>query len=221
MNRAKQVSESVEIGILLAVAGGMMDAYSYILRDKVFANAQTGNILLFGISVYEKNMHTALRYLFPVLAFTMGIMAADIVRMKKKSFIHWRQVAVCIEAVILVGVGFIPMNMNLLANCLTSMACGIQVESFRKIHGNVMATTMCIGNLRSATQNICDYFKTGRIACFKKSMFYYGIIIFFVIGAVFENILIDYAGRYSICVSAVFLLIAFAVMFSDREKKIQ
>ena len=46
---AKQMSESIELGIVLAASGGFMDAYSYIMRDHVFANAQTGNMLLLGV----------------------------------------------------------------------------------------------------------------------------------------------------------------------------
>lgn len=53
MQRAKQISESIELGIILALAGGFMDVYSYIGRDHVFANAQTGNILLVGVSISE------------------------------------------------------------------------------------------------------------------------------------------------------------------------
>ena len=49
MERAKQVSESIELGVILALAGGFMDVYSYVARDGVFANAQTGNILLVGV----------------------------------------------------------------------------------------------------------------------------------------------------------------------------
>lgn len=65
-----------------------MDAYSYIMRDRVFANAQTGNMLLLGVSISERNWPEVVRYLFPVLAFAAGIMLADLVRfgwMKKKA----------------------------------------------------------------------------------------------------------------------------------------
>ena len=41
---------SVPLGMVLAASAGYMDAYSYLARDKVFANAQTGNIMLLGIS---------------------------------------------------------------------------------------------------------------------------------------------------------------------------
>ncbi|MBF4808334.1 MAG: DUF1275 domain-containing protein, partial [Lancefieldella rimae] len=43
MKHALQMSDSVEVAALLALSGGVMDAYSYLVRDHVFANAQTGN----------------------------------------------------------------------------------------------------------------------------------------------------------------------------------
>ena len=45
-----QMSESFVVGILLCLCGGFQDAYTYVCRDKVFANAQTGNIVLLGKS---------------------------------------------------------------------------------------------------------------------------------------------------------------------------
>ena len=39
-----QRSESLTAAALLALAGGLLDAYTYLCRGGVFANAQTGNI---------------------------------------------------------------------------------------------------------------------------------------------------------------------------------
>lgn len=218
MNKANQISESIELGVLLAVSGGMMDAYSYIMRDEVFANAQTGNMLLFGVHISQGEFHLAMRYLFPILAFIVGIMTSDIVRTKFNKRLHWRQNAVLVEAVILTFVGFIPLNMNLLANSLTSLACGIQVESFRKIHGRGIATTMCIGNLRSATQNMCDYIYKHDKKNFRNSILYFGVISCFVLGAIIGNICIKHIQEKTIIISAVLLFVAFMLMFVDREK---
>ena len=50
MNRAgHQMSETLFLGALLTVTGGFLDAYTYLCRGKVFANAQTGNIVLLGV----------------------------------------------------------------------------------------------------------------------------------------------------------------------------
>ncbi len=104
----KQISDSIPCGILLAISGGCMDAYSYLFRDHVFANAQTGNILLFGVNLADGDFSGALKYLWPVMAFTAGIILSDAIN-EKKNFvkIHWRQISVLIEAVILAAVAFL------------------------------------------------------------------------------------------------------------------
>ena len=216
MKRALQVSESIELGIILALSGGFMDAYSYLERGRVFANAQTGNMLLLGVSLSEGNFHLVVRYLFPVLAFAIGIALADVVRIKGIIRLHWRQISVLFEALILATVSFMPHNMNLLANSLTSLACGIQVESFRKIHGNGIATTMCIGNLRSATQNLCSYFYTKEKGHLEKGLLYYGIIFCFVIGALIGNAFIKIFHEKAILCCSVMMFLAFILMFIDR-----
>ena len=50
-----QMSESAVVNLVLALSGGCMDAYSYLYRGEVFANAQTGNMLLFGVNAAEKS----------------------------------------------------------------------------------------------------------------------------------------------------------------------
>lgn len=217
MERAKQISESIELGIVLALAGGFMDAYSYIGRGGVFANAQTGNILLVGVHISEGQFALAGRYLFPVLCFALGIMLADLVHGRFSSRIHWRQVTVLVEAVILFGVGFLDSDLNLLANCLTSFACGMQVESFRKIHGHGVATTMCIGNLRSALQSVDDYIITHQRGFLENGLLYFGVIACFVMGAVLGNWCIDLMGLSAIIVCSGLLAVAFGLMFIDRE----
>ncbi|MCR5704868.1 MAG: DUF1275 domain-containing protein [Eubacterium sp.] len=217
---AKQMSESIWLGMVLALSGGFMDAYSYLCRDEVFANAQTGNILLFGIHLVNREFHLALHYLSPVIAFTIGIILADIVRHKTSELqqIHWRQVAVLMEAVILFAVAMIPLGWSLLANSLTSFACGIQVESFRSIHGNGIATTMCIGNLRSGTQNLNEYILTKEKSNLRKAGLYFGIILFFVIGAIMGSLLIKVFTEKAILFCSLLMMISFFMMFIRLEE---
>ena len=191
MKASKQISESLPIMILLTLSGGFMDAYSYLCRGEVFANAQTGNILLFGVNLSMGHWSKALQYVCPVLAFAIGIAAAEFVRRKftNRKHVHWRQIIVFCEAVILFGVMFIPQELNLLANSLTSLACGAQVESFRKIQGNGMATTMCI----------------------------FGIIAIFTIGAIMGNVSVRLFSEKAILVSSILLITAFSIMLINKE----
>lgn len=219
VQRAKQVSESIELGIILALVGGFMDVYSYMGRGGVFANAQTGNILLTGVHLSQGEFGLAASFLLPVLSFAVGIMVSDLVHVRFASAIHWRQVTVVAEALILLGVGFIDARYNLAANCLTSLACGMQVESFRKIHGRGVATTMCIGNLRSALQNVDDYIITHRRGFLVNGLLYFGVIVCFVAGAILGNWCLERFGLQAISLCSLLLFVAFVLMFSDREAR--
>lgn len=214
----RQMSDTLRLGLILALAGGFMDAYSYILRDEVFANAQTGNMLLFGINLSQGNWTMAQRYICPVGAFVIGIVISDIIRllMEKKTsrrkVFHWRQVAVLIEIAVLAIVGFMPQDVNLLANSLTSLACGIQVESFRKIRGYASATTMCIGNLRSATQYFGNVLFRKDKASLEKGILFSMVILFFVIGAIIGNTCVGYFAERAIWIDVGILILASVMM---------
>jgi len=41
-----QTSESFQLSALLSFSGGLQDAYTYNVRDGVFANAQTGKVVI-------------------------------------------------------------------------------------------------------------------------------------------------------------------------------
>ena len=94
MKHKFQISESIRLGAILALSGGFMDAYSYMERGEVFANAQTGNMLLFGVHLSQGDFQNTMKYLFPVLAFALGIALAEVVRAKAGNLLHWRQISV-------------------------------------------------------------------------------------------------------------------------------
>ena len=122
----EQPSESILVGCLLAASGGLQDAYTYNVRDQVFANAQTGNMVLVGQSLALGQWAVAAEHLIPVVAFATGVFAAEAVRNRFHSHslaFHWRQAVVLLEAVILLLVAFLPSQLNLLANVLVSFVC--------------------------------------------------------------------------------------------------
>lgn len=221
MNKLKikgQISDSGRLGTILALSGGFMDAYTYILRGEVFANAQTGNVILLGISVSEGQFAMIPRYLIPILAFASGIVFSEIIKncFKNRTSIHWRQLTIIVECLMLLAVGFIPLDFNLIANSMVSFACGIQVQSFRKIHGCQIATTMCIGNLRTGTQAAVEYYRSRKPEDRKKIFLYYGTIFAFMIGAIFGNICVKKFGTSAIWVSSLLTFIGFIMMFFSQ-----
>ena len=152
-----QMSEAFITALFLSVSGGLQDVYTYLYRGKVFANAQTGNIVLMAVKLFAGEWGEALRYLMPLCAFALGIFVAEFIRLKLKrmQWLHWRQLVVLFEILMLFVVGFLPQELNLLANSLVSFSCAMQVQSFRKVNGYAFASTMCIGNLRRGNPCRC------------------------------------------------------------------
>ncbi|MBU5201471.1 DUF1275 domain-containing protein, partial [Vibrio cholerae] len=58
-------SNSVFLAALLGMVGGFLDAYTFISRDGVFANAQTGNIVLFAVNAATGEWRESLHYIPP------------------------------------------------------------------------------------------------------------------------------------------------------------
>ncbi|WP_275442881.1 YoaK family protein [Petralouisia muris] len=215
MECREQMSESAVVIAFLCISGGFQDAYTYNCRDEVFANAQTGNMVLMGQNFAMGNWYLGIRYLLPVLAFAMGIYAAEKIRglYGQSGRIHWRQIVILLEAAALFAVGFMPRQVNLPANMLVSFVCAMQVQSFRKLKGSAYATTMCIGNLRAATELWCSYRFTGNKETKKKSLLYYGYIGIFILGAAVGGIMTMALTEKAIWMSSGLLLAVFFMMF--------
>lgn len=218
-NMRLQISESLMIGILLSLTGGFLDAYSYIIRGNVFANAQTGNIVLLGVELAESRYKEAFGYLIPIIAFAAGIFIAEAIKLRCKKIlgIYWKQIVLLIEIIVLFCIIFIPPNLNTAANIMISFVCALQVESFRTIKGNAMATTMCTGNLRTATELLFIYRRNKNNETKSKSILYFLINFVFVIGAVIGTLLTRIYLEKAVGFCCLILLAAFLVMFSSKK----
>ncbi len=217
----ENLHETFLVLIFITLAGGFQDAYSYLMRGKVFANAQTGNIVLLFKNVVDLNFKGAVAYLIPVISFALGVYVA--VRFEdaiEKRILHWRQYIVAFEIIIMILVSFIPENLNNLANALLSFSCAMQVYAFKKIYGLSFATTMCIGNLRSATENLSKYHITKDRTYLENSKKYYTVIFIFGMGAALGYISSDFFGLKSILLAASLLTISFIILFfEDRDRE--
>lgn len=218
----KQMSESLKIGIVLALTGGFLDAYTFILRGKVFANAQTGNIVLLGINLSQGKFKQALSYLVPIVAFILGVFIAEVIKAKFKDNhkLHWRQIIIVIEIFLLALVAFMPQELNNLANIVVSFVCAVQVETFRKINGITCATTMCTGNLRSGTELLFKYIKTKQSDFKEKFINYYGIDLLFILGAGIGAVVTNIFNEKSVLFCCIMLGIGFIVMFAKEDIKL-
>lgn len=54
----------------------------------VFANAQTGNIVLMGINIAKGDFERVIHYVVPILAFALGILISEVIKatLKKHAY---------------------------------------------------------------------------------------------------------------------------------------
>ena len=214
-----QTSESFRLCALLSFSGGLQDAYTYNVRGHVFANAQTGNVVLMSQNLMTGKWHDGLRYMLPLIAFAAGIFIAERVenRFKKAKDLHWRQIIIAIEMAMLCIVGFLPESLNMPANMLVSLACAMQVQTFRTVHGFGYASTMCIGNLRSGTESLSKFLREKDKDSLVKALHFFGIILIFALGAGAGGIISSHYGISTIWLSVILLVIAALMMNKKTE----
>ena len=198
---------------LLTLSGGLQDAYTYFCRGHVFANAQTGNIVLLGQSLFSGSLSQAGRYLLPLLAFALGVAAAEYVRTRPNRRLGWQQQVLLWEIALLAAVGFLPPSMDLAANALVSFSCAMQVQAFRRVEGFAFASTMCIGNLRGGTDALCAFLRTRDRQERKKAGLYFTVILLFALGAGAGSLILTPLGLRAIWLSCALLALSFVLLF--------
>ena len=214
-----QMSDSFRAAVFIILSGGFQDAYTYTCRGEVFANAQTGNIVLLSTALFQKEWQTVLKYLIPVVSFLIGTAVAECIHMRLKSYekIHWRQIILLCEILLLFVVGFLPFAVEPLANALVSFVCAMQVQTFHKVRGHAYASTMCIGNLRAGTEALCAYFRVRDREILRKALTYFGVILVFGVGAGLGSILTLTLGYRAIWFCCALLFVSFAMMFVPEK----
>ena len=213
-----QVSESFRLSALLSFSGGLQDAYTYNVRGNVFANAQTGNVVLMSQNFMCGEWIQGLYYLCPLVSFSLGVFIAERIESGYKNSIklHWRQIILFIEMAVLAIVGLLPSQLNTVSNMLVSFSCAMQVQAFRKVHGYGYASTMCIGNLRSGTESLSQYLRSGDQGAMHKSLHFFGIILIFAIGAGTGGILSGLLGIRTIWISVAILFVVNIIMMKEK-----
>lgn len=221
INFKKLTSESVELGILLAIVGGFLDAYTFVGRGGVFANAQTGNVVLMGIEAAAGEWENAVLYAVPVLAFIVGVVVAEIIKKPSMRLLipDTERAVLILEIAVLFIIGFIPYTSpNMMVTVAISFVAAIQFSVFRKLVGSPYNTIAITGNLRSSTQEAYiavtrkDYKSAFQAVRFSM------INLSFLAGAILGGLLTSFIGVKAVWI-AVIILICSVILFSTDECK--
>ena len=149
----------------------------------------------------------------PLLAFALGVAAAEYVRTRPNRRLGWQQQVLLWEIALLAAVGFLPPSMDLAANALVSFSCAMQVQAFRRVEGFAFASTMCIGNLRGGTDALCAFLRTRDRQERKKAGLYFTVILLFALGAGAGSLILTPLGLRAIWLSCALLALSFVLLF--------
>ena len=195
------IHQTLKVGMMLAVVGGFLDAYTYLLEGHVFANAQTGNIVLLFILLAEGNWLESLYYLAPIVSYFIGILVTEAIRKHYKAIGPgiWRMRMLVIEIILLASIAFTAHFFpSSVINISISFISAMQGCTFKNLVGQSYVTMTCTGNLRSATRNLFQYVSARDKEAGRVSVRYYSIIGSFCMGAFIGTFLIRLLTQYSI-----------------------
>jgi uncharacterized membrane protein YoaK (UPF0700 family) len=148
----RSLSGMFAIASLFAIVGGFLDAYSYLARGNVFANAQTGNVVLFGVRAAAGNWTSAWETLPPIFAYMCGVLVARLLRVRPQKH-TFRATLICqaLELlVLLVLLVFGKLVPDLCAVPVIAFSAALQNTSLSNIGPWQFNSAMTTSNLRNA-----------------------------------------------------------------------
>ena len=190
--------------VLLTLTGGYLDAYTYFVRGKVFANAQTGNIIKLAINAAQGNFAQCLHFLFPILAFALGVVLSLIIEdyFQKKQKPYVRRTVLLIEILCMVIIAFIPQGetTDIIANILVSLLCAMQMQTFQVFDRKIMATTVGTGNLRKGIVHLYKASRDHKSEDYTAAKQFFIITLLFIAGIMLGTLISGHLGIKSILV---------------------
>ena len=143
-------------GALLSAIGGFLDAYTYVGHGMVFANAQSGNVLLAALAIVNAQWSLAIRHIPPIIALFIGTFFVRAVQLISPR-LGLRSATVClaVEALVLLGNAALPADINdYLSTVSISFAAALQWSAFANIEGWTYTSIAATGNLRQLADSI-------------------------------------------------------------------
>ena len=136
----------------LTFAGGILDAWVYMAHGHVFATAQSGNVVLFGIDLAQGAVADALRHLPSMAAFVAGLLLSRVSgTLLKRQGLNSRTIRLTVECALLVVLaGRADRLSNAAVTACVGFLAALQITALSHIGGWSFNTGMTTGNLRSA-----------------------------------------------------------------------
>ena len=210
------------IACLFTVVGGYLDAYAYLAHGHVFANAQTGNVILAAVAASTGQWTRAARHLPPIMAFALGVAVAQWlgVRTEKREF---RATLFCqaLEIVILAALAVFAERLPDAGVVPTlSFVAALQNTSFSHVGPWSFTSPMTTGNLRGAVSGLTRWLLGRDAARNRGQAIVLGwVCLSFAAGAVGGSACTRREAGYALLPCLVLVAAGFVLTWRERHRR--
>jgi uncharacterized membrane protein YoaK (UPF0700 family) len=218
---AVNTTTSLRFAVMLTAANGFLDAYTYITRGHVFANVQTGNVILFAVELTHGHWGTTLAHLWPIVAFLVGVLLSAHIKSGRaeKLVSHPLRWTMGIQAVAFAVVGFVPTTVpNSFVTIPISFLAAIQFTLFRSIGDLIYVAVATTGNLMRFVESAYSIYVDKDDAANPAFRVYGTLIATFSSGAVLGAFASVYWGIRAVWLPAAFLAITVIFFIVDERE---
>jgi uncharacterized membrane protein YoaK (UPF0700 family) len=207
--------ERLHTGMPLACVGGFLDAYTFVGYNGVFANAQTGNVVLLGVDAQAGHWHEALLHIPPIVAFMLGVALAQMlaqptIRKIVRRPTRWVLIAeIAVLAAVGATPGWIPSGVVTGAIAFVSAA---QIATFRSLEGIGYSTTITTANLRTLITKMFEWRAGHELAARHHAALLAWIVVAFAVGAAVGGLCTRLIHHRAAWIAAAGLLIVLVVV---------
>lgn len=206
---------------LLILAAGWFGGYTFIQRGGVFCNAQTANIVLFGIALGQRDWTKAGYLLIPISAYFAGAFVSEYLGtpVKRLHFLRWDTILIGIEVIVVLILGLLPAGVpDQVCQVVLNFICSMQFNTFRQVQGIPASTTFVTNHIRQIGSNFAKYIRHRDAQSRERVQVHGLLLIFFALGAVLCAVCCEWFGYRAIWGSGVILLAVFIrLAYADRS----
>jgi uncharacterized membrane protein YoaK (UPF0700 family) len=198
--------EALHIAAMLAFTGGYLEAYAWIVH-RVFANAQSANLVFLWVYVTSGEWEKAFHYVPPLLAFTVGVIMACWLRWAAPQ--RAARISILTEIAFLFIVAILHNRLPDLAGTLgISLVAAFQTVSFPRVEGWSYNSVMVTSNFRQTIEGLFAAFAGNADAGPLRRPYVFGAIcIAFGTGAAIGAFGTEVSPAYSLTVPVTLLVV--------------
>ncbi|HET8664862.1 MAG TPA: YoaK family protein [Nocardioides sp.] len=212
-------TSTLRFALLITGTSGFLDAYTYVERGGVFANAQTANVVLGAVAVSDEHWVQALQHLASIVTFAVGAaVATHLATRQRPRFAPTVEVlATGLLAVTVVVAAFVPASAPpMVVTVPLVFLAAMLTELFRKAGDLPYLPIATTGSLARWVESTHEQVTHPTSSSRRRFRVYLGLVGAFVLGALVGALATEAVGVHASPVAALPMALAMYLALRGR-----